>query len=375
MSKKASVDLEFKAYMTGYNELEKKVDAIIAKVDGLSSASGDINISSKRGGDTTPSEEKKATSRFTKMLVKLGGATGAIMLFTKMISSVVKQSQVYASIIQLIFTPFVMMVNFMLLPVLKWLVPIVTEWLQWTIENKPGFEALGDVLTDIGDVIKDVEGWDTNPLKVFIETLTGLATQDPNADGWTRFANAISSAGNLSTSIFDPLLSAFQMGWVADVAKGIIDSFANSFKEMSKDGTLGEKILSAVDVFTDTLVESIKNILVNSIKSIPIIGESAGKWVDELLTDPHAATNGLEALREPLLPSIIDHLSKSTKPVNKGVDLDSIKPLLDISNLRANNDTNTNWGLMLWDSNFGTGDVRRFNLTETSLLKSKIGPL
>ena len=347
MTRKAYVDLEFKAKLTGYEEINKKIDTLLEKVGSISATTGDTTISGKKTSPDEPESSKKGLSRLTKMLGKLGGATGAILLFTKMVGAVVKQSQVYASIVQLVLHPFVMMVNLMLVPVLKWLVPKVAEWLQWTIDNRAGLELFGKILTQIGDTLNDSNTWlENNPFKVFIESLTRMANIEPNADLWTRFADSIQAAGNMTASIFKPLLDTLGLGWVADVVKNILDAFAEGFRSLAQEGTIGERIKSAVSVLIDTLVSSIRTTALDAIGSIPYVGESLRKFIEETPVSEPGGRLGVDKYM-------------STTPMMSSFG----------------NTTTNNWGLMLWDSIINPSDVHRFDSTETSLLKSKIGAL
>lgn len=289
MTKKAYIDLEFKSSISGYEDVEKKLDRILSKMSELSESSGDLSISSGKTTKDKSSSENKSTSKFTKMLVKLGGAAGSIALFTKLITSVVKQSQVYASIVQLVFHPFIVMVNFMLLPVLKWLVPVVSDWLKWTVENREGLEAVGDAFTYLLESAQKFGGLDTNPAKTLIEELTRLAGIDPNEDAWTIFAEQLRSSANITASVFEPLLTLFKMGWVTDVFKAITDSFANAIvAAVDADGNLIDNLKSGFLTFFEDISSALKNVFLDWVGSIPLIGES----IRDVLTTPPAEPGG-----------------------------------------------------------------------------------
>lgn len=354
MTKTATVDLEFKTSLVGYDDLVEKVDKLIEKVNALSASTGEIKAPSAGGGGEGESTKEKATSKFTKMLVKFGSAAGAFALFTKMVTTVVKQSQVYSSLVQLVFHPFIIMVNFMLLPVLKWILPHVIEWLQWTVDNKAGLDAFGGALSTIGEallIVGDETVW--NPFKEFIELLTSLTEiEESDADGLSKLCDKIKEFAAFDFDIFSshPLLSG--MDWIFTIVEGFINGLLNGFKEaFHSDGGFDEKVSALFgNLFTD-IWESIKTVFLDFIGSIPFLGSGAREWWEDVLNTPPGEPGG-----------------------RLGVDASSLTPAIDISNLTANNSTN-NWGLMLWNSDLNTSNVNRFNSTETSLLRARIGPL
>lgn len=349
MTKTATVDLEFKTSLVGYDDLVKKVDTLIEKVNSLSASTGEISAQTSKASTSDSSKETKATSRFTKMLIKFGGAAGAITLFTKMIKTIVQQSQVYASMVQLVFHPFVIMMNFMLLPVLKWLLPHVIEWLQWTVDNKSGLDSFGKSLTVIGDGLSKIGDVSFNPFKSLIETLTSLS--NINASGATSFEVFIESLRsfiNLDMSVFKshPLLKSNE--WVFSVFEDFFNIILESLSSASRAENIWEGIDAIFGTFFGNLFNSIKEYILNLIDyKFPFIDE-VSSFLSSIFT-PTSEPGG-----------------------RLGVDSTNMNPII---NTQSSPNSVNNWGLMLWDSNLDNTNVNRFNATETSLLRARIGTL
>lgn len=359
MVKKAYIDLEFKSTESGFDDIDKKINKLLDAVNKLSEASGKFSVNARTGGGgggtkATVSRVKRYTGKvgvgdaplgpipfekvsafsnmidkfndkfihsdkltkfsesnrqsayefkiqkplynLTKLFLKLGGVGGAILLFTNLIKTIVSQSQVFQSIVQLVFHPFIMMVNFMLLPVLKWLIPNVSEWLQWTVDNKDALESVGDVLTVIGDTLKGFPTLENNPLKLLIETLTSFGNIDASdASVFEKWILKFQEGVGLITSVFDtlpvPTLSAGKLGEIVD---GVFTAITDALINASVGDTFKEKLT----LFGDSLKESISSALtdmvnsfVSAVGSIPLVGPSIQEFLNNSMNPNGTITN------------------------------------------------------------------------------------
>lgn len=267
--RKASIDVEFKSYVTGYEESKKKLDELVESAK--SSVSLDTSATT---ADKKRFSEKSAIGKLAnkfdlvgkKFLKPLAFILGGAGIFTGVLSTmkqIVSQSQVYASIVQLVFHPFVMMVNFMLLPVLKWLIPKVAEWLGWVTDNKDTLMTFGEVLTDILDVVELIVSLN-NPVSEMVTNMTTLSNLFDNTDMsfGQKFATAFGVAIDTITNSIPGLdVAKTVLGPVAELAQTFVDSVYKLF--------IGDMSLETVfKTITDKFIETLRTY----IEAIPFIG-------------------------------------------------------------------------------------------------------
>lgn len=354
MVKKAYIDLEFKSVVTGFEEVNKQIGKLLEEVNKLSESSGKFSASGGGGGTSSASGKPRSNRRrpivrlgndmyapiqyekskisafsnlvdklndrffksdklsavadehrqlvyahkikrpvnsLTKMLIKMGAATGGIMLFTNLVKTIVSQSQVFQSIVQLVFHPFIMMVNFMLLPVLKWLIPNVAEWLQWTVDNKAGLEEVGELLTVIGDALNNIPALEDNPIKTLIETITKMSEIDASDlspfEKWClNFQEGVGMVSTMFNTLTPPTLP---IGKVSEIVDGIFTTITDALVNASVGETFREKLTlfgESLNSSIETALTDTFNSLMNAIESIPLIGPAVRDFIEGLSSSP-----------------------------------------------------------------------------------------
>lgn len=344
--RKASVDVEFKSYVTGYEDSKKKVQEIIdlAK-DGASVDTAD----KKKRFDDSSAIGKLANKfdvvgkKFLKPLAFILGGAGVFTGVLSVMKQIVSQSQVYSSIVQLVFTPFIMMVNLMLLPVLKWIIPKTMEWLEWAVVNKDALGVFGTILTAIGEALitittplNDFKGW-IEEIQSIIDTVNG---SDMSAgEKFVRVLNDISDFF-LQGSFFD----MFNMGWVVDLASHIRDRITDAFfSAIEEGGSFFEVVKNFFSNFFTTIGDDIYHALRGMLESIPIVGEDIANRIFGYETN------------NPLLGDSLPTLSpmSSTGPAVGATDYE----------------------LIIMNSNINPADIKTPSQPIGNMLKAKIGAI
>lgn len=285
----------------------------------------------KRSGFFSFNGLEKGIKAFAKLTIGFIGAVPAIKLFTNLVKSIVEQSQVFQSIVQLTLHPFVMMVNFMLLPVLKWLIPHVSEWLEWTVENRDTLESVGTILTSIGDAL-------------LVITSTAVPISD-FISGITNFNNAIS---NTDASVFDRFVGGVTA--ITDTLSKGADNMLLMVNPLG--GAISELVKSAIDyAFGDDLFlsisESVKSFFISIFDSIPFIGDT--------LKDMFGLNSQSETAM--LEPVGITKMDASAGPV---IGSNMSTPTTDIS-------------LLLLESQMGSDNIVSLDNTMSSILRGRMG--
>lgn len=269
--KKASIDVEFKSYVSGYEESKKKLDELVE-----SAKSGVSLDTSSTTADRKQFSEKSAIGKLAnkfdlvgkKFLKPLAFILGGAGIFTGVLSTmkqIVSQSQVYASMVQLVFHPFVMMVNFLLLPVLKWLIPEVSEWLRWVTDNKDTLMSYGELLTDVLDLLKLIVSLN-NPLDDMITNMTTISDTINNTDMsfGQKFATAFGvTIDSITNAIPGLSVAKSLLGPVGELAQTFVDSIYKLF--------IGE---SSIESVFKTIADKFISTLRTYIEAIPFVGSS-----------------------------------------------------------------------------------------------------
>lgn len=264
--RKASVDVEFKSYVTGYEDSKRKVQEIIDLAK--EGASVDSASKDKKRFDESTAIGKLANKfdvvgkKFLKPLARVLGAAGVLATVLSVIKQITSQAQVFASIINLIFTPFILMVNLMLLPVLKWIIPKVTEWLEWVTDNKDAFDFFGKVLVSIGESIFQLVGIVTTPFKVFVETVQGII-DIINTDGISAFDKLGQIGGLIIVAIAD----------IALIPMRLVETILDALYTIGINTPfIGDVIKFFENLFSD-IWNSVKGVIRPIVEAIPIVGE------------------------------------------------------------------------------------------------------
>lgn len=343
--RKASVDVEFKSYVTGYEDSKKKVQEIID----LAKEGASVDTKKKRFDDSSAigklaNKFDVVGKKFLKPLAFILGGAGVLSGVLSVMKQIVSQSQVYSSIVQLVFTPFIMMVNLMLLPVLKWIIPKTMGWLEWAVENKDALGLFGSILTVIGEALIVL----ISPLNFFkgwIEEIQSIIDTVNNSDMSTgeKFVRVLNDISDffMQGSFFD----MFGMGWVIDLATHIRDRITDAFFDaIEEGGSFFEVVSNFFSNFFTTIGEDIYHALRGMLESIPVIGEDLANQIFgyEFLSDPN-----------PLLGDALPTLSpmSSTGPVVGSTDYEFI----------------------IMNSNINPADIKTPTQPVGNMLKAKLG--
>ena len=157
----------------------------------------------------------------------IGLVVGAIEKLANVIKSIVQQSDVFQSIVNLTLAPFILMVNLMLVPALTMLIPYIIEMFTWVTENKDGLALFG---TGIGSLMTGLIDAITNSdlvtfIKNFIELLTSVSEFSSSrnlsfGEGlWAAFANALQI--EFSIAKMNPLVATLFGPWGIEILDAI----------------------------------------------------------------------------------------------------------------------------------------------------------
>lgn len=336
--RKATIDLEFKSYVSGYEESKKKIDDLINSAKSYKSSEAESTSKAIVPVDIT---YEPLEPQFSSLLNSVGGwlkliggffAVKALKKVLNTLKEIVNQSQIWQSIVKLTLTPFVMMLNLMLLPVLKWIIPKVTEWLNWTVENKDALDFIGKVLVSVGESIVQIVGA-INPFKIVIETIQDII-DIVNTDG----TSAVGTLGSIAIEILSALdeiakfpsrivgiiLDAlYTIGTNTPIVRDVIDFFSGLFEDI----WLGIKIL-----------------IRSFVESIPIIGDDLANTI---------FGNKAPSYDNPLLGDSLPQLSP----------MSSTGPLVGA----------TDYELIIMNSNINPADIKTPSQPVGNMLKAKLG--
>ena len=346
--RKASVDVEFKSYVTGFEDSKKKLQVLIDTAK--EGASIDTSEKRKRFDDKSAigklaNKFDVVGKKFLKPLAFLLGGAGVLTGVLSVMKQIVSQSQVYASIVQLVLTPFVMMVNLMLLPVLKWIIPHVMEWLEWTVANKDALGLFGTILSAIGETLI-VLASPLNFFKGWIEEIQSIIDTVSNTDMslGEKFVRVLNDIGDFLTQ--GSLFNMFGMGWVTDLGTHIRDKLTDAFfYALDEGGSFFNIVGNFFSNFFKSIGEDIYNALRSMVESIPGIGEDLANTIFGYKVSPY---------ENPLL----------------GDKLPSLTPMTSSGPLVG---TPSNYELIMMSGNYDASDIKTVSPEITSMFKAKIG--
>lgn len=181
------------------------------------------------------SDSLKAGLKMGAIAGVIGLVVGGIKMLGNVIKSIVQQSEVFQSIVNLTLAPFILMVNLMLVPALMMLIPYIIEMFTWVTENKDGLALFGTGFATPMTLLLDAIA--NNPIvtftKNFVELLTSISNISSGnlsfADGlWSAFANAL----QMEFSIFkmNPLVTTLFGPWgtmILDTISAALENTAN----------------------------------------------------------------------------------------------------------------------------------------------------
>lgn len=184
---------------------------------------------------------KKANkaSKSARGIAALAGALGKPLDMIKaFIQNVVKNSVVLQNIYNLVLLPITTLLNFVFLPVLKWMVPLITSLVKTIVDNKESLETAGNVIAGILKAI-------TVGASLYFDSLIGL---------------------------FNLLITLSELTWnaIGDFVQDVIDAFDDFFSDIW-DGIVGfftgelsaeellEKIATAFTDLISDIIDAIWN--------------------------------------------------------------------------------------------------------------------
>jgi len=147
----------------------------------------------------------------------IGLIVGGVKMLGNTIKTIVQKSEVFQSIVNLTLSPFILMVNLMLVPALMMLIPYIIELFTWVTDNQEGLKLFGTGFASPMTLL--LEAITNNPIVSFtknlIETLTAVSqfgSGDLNIGEtmWSVFANSLqvafsfASLNTLFYGIFHP---------------------------------------------------------------------------------------------------------------------------------------------------------------------------
>ena len=308
--KKAVVDLEFKSYVSGYEESKRKIDDLINSANRSKSTSGGGTSTSTAivpvSTTTVPGDYPMIPQRY---MTAIGGLLKTIALWfgikalknmLKTVKEIVHQSQVYQAIVTSIFQPFILMVNLMLLPVLKWLIPKVTEWLTWVTENKAAFDFIGKALVSIFESISQIVGV-INPFDEIIEAINDIVLLVSD-DGATTMDKVKGIAGALFDAVVEIATIPDRLGQL------VLDALYTI-------GTNTPVIRDIIWFFEDligNMWNTIESAIEPIVREIPLVGDTIA---DALFGEENAvrASTGTPYVGEEFKPTISAAVGGTTK--------------------------------------------------------------
>ena len=211
----------------------------------------------------------------------IGLVVGGIKMLGNVIKSIVQQSEVFQSIVNLTLAPFILMVNLMLVPALMMLIPYIIEMFTWVTDNKDGLALFGTGFASPMTLLLDAIA--NNPIvtftKNFVELLTSMSNISSGdlsfADGmWSAFANAL----QMEFSIFkmNPLVTTLFGPWATTILNAISSALENT-------ANIGEFWINIQNMWGKFWTD-LGNAFINAYNST-IFGELLGK-VDNLSYTP-----------------------------------------------------------------------------------------
>ena len=336
--RKATIDLEFKSYVSGYEESKKKIDDLINSAKSYKSSEAE---STSKAIVPVDISYEPIEPQFGSLLNSVGGwlkliggffAVKALKKVLNTLKEIVNQSEIWQSIVKLTLTPFVMMLNLMLLPVLKWIIPKFTEWLTWTMENKDAFDFIGKVLVSIGETIVQIVGA-INPFKIVIETIQDVI-DIINTDG----NSAIGTLGSIAIEIL------FALDEIAKFPSRIVGIILDALYTIGSNTPIVSDIIDFFGGLFEDIWVGIKILIRSFIENIPIIGEDLANTI---------FGNESSTYSNPLLGDTLPTLSpmSSTSPVVGTTDYEFI----------------------IMNSNINPADIKTPSQPIGNMLKAKLG--
>lgn len=190
-----------------------------------------------RANEVTRNSSKSV--RIGKGLTKgVKGLTSLLDIVLGFIQNAAKNSVVLQNILNLVLLPLTTLLNFVFLPVLKWMVPLITSLIKTIVDNKESLQTAGNVIAGILKAI-------TVGASLYFDSLIGL---------------------------FNLLITLSELTWnaIGDFVQDVIDAFDDFFSDIW-DGIVGfftgeltaeellEKIAKAFTDLISDIIEAIWN--------------------------------------------------------------------------------------------------------------------
>lgn len=212
----------------------------IVKVDTPSLSSGKTTTGSK-----APSTGSNKPTALTK---GLKGALGIAVKLGKVVTDILKgalqRSQAYQNLIQMNLQPFVLMLELIFIPIMKWFIPKFKDAMQFVIDHKEDFNYIGTAITKLYDLIIG--------LGSAIVTITSMSPEDM----FNTLKTGIQTFIDWATTIAAPDLSKWWNDSVEDFKTAIRSVF----------DTVGKWLRGEIDL--STFVTDVTNAIWTAIDKI-----------------------------------------------------------------------------------------------------------